>query len=45
MFVFNRDFRYVCIYIYMYVAVCQVICACSVVRNVGGVKCQPLSQA
>ena len=33
------------IYIYMYVAVRQVICACSVVRNMGGVKCQPLSQA
>ena len=30
---------------YMYVAVRQVICACSVVRNVGGVKCQLLSQA
>ena len=32
------------IYIYMYVAACQAICACSVVRNVRGVKCQPLSQ-
>ena len=42
MFVFNRDFRYVRIYIY--VAVRQPICACSVVRNVGGVKCGPLSK-
>ena len=33
------------VYMYMYVAVGQVICACSVVRNVGGVKCQQLSQA
>ena len=41
MFVFNRDFRYVRIYIYVYiyVAVRQVICACLVLRNVGGVKC------
>ena len=29
----------------MYVAARQVIRACSGVRNVGGVKCQPLSQA
>ena len=33
-------------YIYVYMCVCvavrQVICACSVVRNVGGVKCEPL---
>ena len=43
MFVFNRDFRYVRMYIY--VAIRQGICACSVVRNVGGVKCQPLSKA
>ena len=33
------------VYIYICVAVRQVICACSVVRNVGGVKCQPLSKA
>ena len=39
MFVFNRGFRYVRIYIY--VAVRQPTCACSVVRNVGGVKCGP----
>ena len=41
MLVFNRDFRYVGIYIYVYiyVAVRQVICACSVLHNVGGVKC------
>ena len=32
-------------YIYVYVAVRQVICACLVVRNVGGVKCEPLSKA
>ena len=32
-------------YIYMYVAVRQVICSCLVVRNVGGVKWQPLFQA
>ena len=30
---------YVYIYVYIYAAVRQVICACSVVRNVGGVKC------
>ena len=41
MFVFNRDFRYVRIYIYIYVAVRQPICSCSVARNVGGVKCGP----
>ena len=39
MFVFNRGFRFVRIYIY--VAVRQPTCACSVVRNVGGVKCGP----
>ena len=46
MFVFNRDFRYVSIYIciYIYVAVRQPIRACSVVRNVGGVKCGFLSK-
>ena len=46
MFVFNRDFRYVPIYIYvyMYVAVRQPIRACLVVRNVGGVKCGSLSK-
>ena len=44
MFVFNRDFRYVRIYIYIYVAVRQPIRACSVVHNVGGVKCGPLSK-
>ena len=46
MFVFNRDFRYVLIYIYVYifVAVRQPISACSVVRNVGGVMCGPLSK-
>ena len=46
MFVFNRDFRYVRIYInvYIYVAVRQPIHACSEVRNVGGVKCGPLSK-
>ena len=33
-----------CIYIYIYMAVRQPICACSVVRNVGGVKCGPLSK-
>ena len=48
MFVFNRDFRYVRIYIYIYVyiyvAVRQPIRACTVVRNVGGVKCGPLSK-
>ena len=32
-------------YIYICVAVRQVICACSVIRNVGEVKCQPLSKA
>ena len=31
--------------IYIYVAVRQVICSCSVVRNVGGVKCELLSKA
>ena len=31
-----RWYKY--IYMYIYVAVRQVICACSVVRNVGGVK-------
>ena len=30
-------------YIYIYVAVRQVICSCSVVRNVGGVKCTTFS--
>ena len=35
MFVFNRDFRYVRIYVYIYVAIRQPIRACSVVRNVG----------
>ena len=46
MSVFNRDFRYVHIYTYMYiyVAVRQPIRACSVVRNVGGVKCGPHSK-
>ena len=33
---------YIYIYIYIYVAVRQPIRACSVVRNVGGVKCGPL---
>ena len=31
-------------YIYIYMAVRQPIRACSVVRNVGGVKCGPLSK-
>ena len=33
------------VYIYIYMAVRQPICACSVIRNVGGVKCGPLSKA
>ena len=35
----------ICTYIYICVAIPQVICACSVVRNVGGVKCGQLSKA
>ena len=31
------------VYIYIYVAIHQPICACSVVHNVGGVKCGSLS--
>ena len=36
-------------YVYIYIYVCgrtsSYVCACSVVRIVGGVKCQPLSKA
>ena len=35
---------YIYIYVYIYVAVRQPIRACSVVRNVGEVKCGPLSK-
>ena len=44
MFVFNRDFRYVCIHIYIYVCVWPYV-KLYAVRNVGGVKCRPLSKA
>ena len=46
MFVFNQDFRYVRLYIYICVcvAVHKPILASSVVRNVGVVKCGPFSK-
>ena len=35
----SDTYVYIYICIYIYVAIRQVICACLVVRNVGGVKC------
>ena len=42
MFMFNRESLDT--YVYIYVAVRQPISACLVGRNVGGVKCGPLSK-
>ena len=54
MFVFNQDFRYVCIYIYVlyvYIYICIYICGRTSTYTrmlggtyVGGVKCGPLSK-
>ena len=43
-FVLTEHISSTYIYVYIYVAVRQTIRACSVVRNVGGVKCGPLSK-
>ena len=41
----SDTYVYIYIYVYIYVAVRQPIRACSVVRNVEGVKCGPLSKS